>query len=66
MKLIIQIFLLCIPFLIHAQNDSTYYFGANGKIVIDEHGEQKCDVTFKLGHKLKVTVYTLQQDEWSV
>lgn len=64
MKILIIILLSFSPFFVFSQNDTTIYFGVNGKVELVEKADIKKEVNYNLFKKIKVNTYKTTEDKW--
>ncbi len=64
MKIFIFILLSLFPFFVFSQNDTTIYFGVNGKVELVEKTDMKKEIKYKLFKKIKVNTYKVNEDKW--
>ncbi len=64
MRILIIILLSLFPFFVFSQNDTTIYFGVNGKVGLVEKTDIKKEIKYKLFKKIKVNTYKANEDKW--
>ena len=64
MRIILIVLLSFSPFFVFSQNDTTIYFGVNGKVDLVEKTEIKKEIKYKLFKKIKVNTYKADEDSW--
>ncbi len=64
MRILIIILLSLFPFFVFSQNDTTIYFGVNGKVGLVEKTDIKKEIKYKLFKKIKINTYKAHEDKW--
>jgi len=64
MRIFIFILLSFFPFFIFSQNDTTIYFGVNGKVKLVEKADIRKEINYGLFKKARITTSKADEDNW--